>query len=98
MPGKDAKTTVVEIYGATYHVRGDRESGRLKKLAALVDRRMHEIARHMSSPDAAKVAILAALNLAEELAEAQQEQEGERVKIQEKVTELAGELESALTG
>lgn len=90
--------TTVEIFGATYQVRGDKDEGRLRELAAVVDRKMREAAGQMKAPEPARVAILAALNLADELHESQRRQEGERVEIQEKVAVLAGELEDALQG
>ena len=88
--------TTVEIFGATYQVRGDKDEGRLRELAAVVDRKMREVAGQMKTPEPARVAILAALNLADELSQSHKRQEGERAKIQEKAAELAGELQSAL--
>ena len=63
-------TTPVEIFGAVYHVRGSDESGYLQSLADLVDRKMREVAQHVKG-DAARIAILAALNLADELFQGQ---------------------------
>jgi cell division protein ZapA (FtsZ GTPase activity inhibitor) len=48
--------------------------------------------------DTARIAILAALNLADELFQIQQRQDGERVEIQEKVVALTEELSHALEG
>ena len=85
----------VEIYGSSYHVRGaDREH--LLELASVVDRKMREIGSQLPSVDPGKIAILAALNLADELLSHNQQQEGERAEIMEKVAELTGELTSAL--
>jgi cell division protein ZapA len=90
--------TAIEIFGATYHVRGEKDAGYLRELAAVVDRKMREVSGQMKAPDAARVAIQAALNLADELHQCQRRQERERVEIQEKVAELAGELTDALQG
>ncbi|MGB6848382.1 MAG: cell division protein ZapA, partial [Thermoanaerobaculia bacterium] len=68
----------------------------LQELAEVVDQKMREIAQQVSTVDTAKIAILAALNLTDELFQCQKHQEGERVEIQEKVTALAGQLEQAL--
>lgn len=91
-------TTSVEIFGSVYHVRGRDDTGYLQTLADLVDRRMREVAQHASTADTARIAILAALNLADELFRIQSRQEGERVEIREKVAELAEELNRALGG
>ena len=80
-----------------YHVRGGDDSGYLQSLADLVDRKMREVAQHVKG-DTARIAILAALNLADELFRIQKQQEGERVEIREKVAELTEELSQALGG
>ena len=90
-------TTAVEIFGEVYHVRGGDENGHLQALADLVDRKMREVAQHVKG-DSARIAILAALNLADELFQIQSQQEGERVEIREKVTALTEELTQALEG
>jgi cell division protein ZapA len=90
-------TTQVEIFGQVYAVRGSDENGHLQDLADLVDRKMREVAEHVKG-DTARIAILAALNLADELFEIQSRQEGERVEIREKVAALAEELTHALEG
>lgn len=88
-------TTEVRIFGASYHVRGS-SSGELQALADLVDGKMREVARHVSTKDPARIAILAALNLADELSQLRAKQEGERVELQEKVAELVESLSVAL--
>ena len=96
MGGKSTTTTDVEIFGAVYHVRGEQNPERLRELASFVDRRMQDVAQQVATVDTAKIAILAALNIADELFQARTQQEGERVEIQERVTSLAGELEKVL--
>jgi len=91
------KSIDVDIFGTTYHVRAEQDREYLQELASTVDRRMREIAGPGSKVDPGRVAVLAALNLADELFRQQRLQEGERVKIEETVTRLAGELEQALT-
>ena len=88
--------TEVEIFGAVYHVRGNDDTEYLQTLAGLVDRKMREVAQHVKG-DTTRIAVLVALNLADELFRAQKEQEGERVEIREKVAELTEELSQALS-
>ena len=95
---KNPGTTAVEILGAVYQVRGHDDSGYLQEVAAVVDRRMREVAAKTASADTAKIAILAALNLADELLQSRERQEGERDEIEERVTVLAEELTAALNG
>jgi cell division protein ZapA len=91
-------TTSVEIFGSVYNIRDRDDTGYLQTLADLVDRKMREVAQHASTADTARIAILAALNLADELFRIQSRQEGERVEIREKVAELTEELNRALGG
>lgn len=90
--------TPVEIFGAVYSVRGTDDTGYLQELADLVDRKMREVAGHVNTTDTARIAILAALNLADELFRIQKRQDGERGEIREKVAALAEELTQALHG
>jgi len=65
-------------------------------LAGVVDGKMREISHHLPVVDSGKIAILAALNLADELLQCNNQQEGERVEMMEKVEELTGVLTKAL--
>lgn len=96
MASKSITSLDVEIFGAVYHVRGEHGRPHLERLAEVVDRKMREIGERVTTVDSGKIAILAALNLADELLQCQEQQEEERVKIMEKVAELTGELSEAL--
>lgn len=61
-----SESTPVTIFGRTYHLRGDGDPGYLGELAAEVDRRMQAVADSTGTADTLKIAILAALNLADE--------------------------------
>ncbi|MEM7483398.1 MAG: cell division protein ZapA [Acidobacteriota bacterium] len=93
---KPTSTTEVEIFGSVYSVRGRDDREHVEELAELVDRRMREIAERVRTMDRGKIAILAALNIADELVRRQRDEEGERVEIRDKVTALAGELTAVL--
>ncbi len=96
MASKTTTATEVEIFGTVYNVRGEKDPEYLQELAGLVDGRMRDIAQQVSTVDSAKIAILAALNIADELFQCQRHQEGSRVEVEEKVAQLAGELSKAL--
>jgi cell division protein ZapA len=67
MPETDSAITV-EIYDQTYRLHGnDREY--VEKLAATVDAKMRAVAAQGRTVDSLRVAVLAALNLADELAQ-----------------------------
>jgi len=58
--------TSVEIFGQTYSVRGEGNPDYLMELARFVDTRMREVASQVATVDPMKIAILAALNIADE--------------------------------
>lgn len=57
----------VEIFNQTYTIRADGNHDYLIALAAYVDRKMREITSTTATIDSVKVAVLAALNIADEL-------------------------------
>ena len=82
----------IEIYDQSYNVNsaGQNEE-QLKELAAYVDGKMSEVARATRMVDSVKVAVLAALNIADELftlRERQQEIDGPLRKRVEKCVAL----------
>jgi cell division protein ZapA len=58
--------TSVTIFGRAYHLRGESDPVYLAELASEVDRRMNAVADATGTADTLKVAILAALNIADE--------------------------------
>jgi len=68
-PGYDGGIESVEvtIEGQPYSVRSTLGSTQVKRLADYVDRVMRDIRKHTQTNDSNRVAILAALNIAEDL-------------------------------
>ena len=65
-PGTRNEYITVEIYDQTYHLRGQ-DPTYIQKLADLVDAKMRAVASHGATVDSLRVAVLAALNIADEL-------------------------------
>ena len=61
-----AKLVHVEIFGQTYAVKAGSDPGYVETLAAFVDEEMKEVSRASGAVDSLRVAVLAALNLADE--------------------------------
>jgi cell division protein ZapA len=57
----------VEIFGQTYSIKAANDRKYIEKLAELVDARMKDIQKGTGSSDGYRIAILAALNIADEL-------------------------------
>lgn len=74
--GTDAASCnlVVDIYDQMYHLRGP-DPKYLQQLSALVDAKMRAVAQHGTTVDSLRVAVLAALNIADELVTLQQQRD-----------------------
>jgi cell division protein ZapA len=57
---------VVEIYDQVYQLRGT-DSAYIERLAAIVDAKMRAVSAHGATVDSLRVAVLAALNITDEL-------------------------------
>ncbi|MCW5958645.1 MAG: cell division protein ZapA [Pyrinomonadaceae bacterium] len=70
-----AQSIRVEIYNQTYNIRSDGDNDYIMHLAEYVDRKMREISSGTLTVDSLKVAILAALHIADEFHQLQNQQE-----------------------
>jgi cell division protein ZapA len=93
----DAKhdSTTVEIFGQTYNVRGEGDPDYLAELAQFVDTRMREVAGQVATVDPMKIAILAALNIADEFSryrKQRQDAAGIWIERTEEISERLGKV------
>jgi cell division protein ZapA len=92
----DNESTTVEIFGQTYSVRGEGDPDYLMELARFVDTRMRDVAAQVSTVDPMKIAILAALNIADEFSRFRKEREdAEGIRIV-KTEEISDRLSKVL--
>ena len=106
MPGKTSHSKPhpiqVEIFGQCYAMRGGQDPQRVLQIAGFVDEQMREIARSGGAVDSVRIAVLAAMNIADELfrARASSREAEERAERQaaEKAAVLARTLGDALDG
>jgi cell division protein ZapA len=96
-------SVTVEIYDQTYRLRGQ-DSGYIHRLADVVDAKMRLVASQGKTVDSLRVAVLAALNIADELARAEdrlQQLSGSLTEAQSSIrtraSSLNGLLDSLLT-
>jgi len=61
------KSIQIEIYGQRYTLKGQAPEAYVKELASYLDRKMQEVATASNVNTLTKIAILAALNIADEL-------------------------------
>jgi cell division protein ZapA len=92
-----ANHTSVEIFGRRYELRASESSERVQQLARFVDERMRQAAEVSPHVDTAKLAVLVALNIADELFREQETEPGTRgERIRERLEGLVVKLDEAL--
>ncbi len=87
----------VEIFGKVYTVRGDKDPEYVRRVAEVVDRKMREIAQVTDTVSTSRIAILASLNIADELMTILEESEElkARMKILTRQIEETLDLEAS---
>ncbi len=87
----------VEIFGQKLGIRAEGEAARLQELARFVDSRMREVADRTSSVDTVKIAVLTALNIADELfQERDKDQDVRHRELEHQAERLVTKLEKVL--
>jgi len=86
----------VQIFGQTYAIRGQLDERYVQKLAAYVDAKMKAIADSTATVDTQKMAILAALAIADELHSVQRERGEHEELLREQAERCLTLVERAL--
>jgi cell division protein ZapA len=82
----------VEIFGQGYSVLAGGDPGHVERLAALVDAEMREVSRSGGIVDSMRIAVLAALNIADECQRLREEVE----ELRKRAAHLAEKLGAAV--
>jgi len=97
-----SQSVAVEIYDQIYHLRGI-DPAYIEQRARVVDAKMRAVAAHGNTVDALRVAVLAALNIADELETLRQRNEVltgslsvSQVTMRSRAGSLAGMLDEIL--
>jgi len=86
----------VQIFGQVYSIRGELEERYVQRLAKFVDEKMHAIAEATGIVDTQKLAVLAALAIADELHSMQRERNEEEELLREQAERCLTLVERAL--
>ena len=86
----------VEIFGQSYAVRAGTDPGYVERLAAYVDGQMQEISRQSGAVDSVRVAVLAALNIADECLRLRGQVEETEKAARARADKMVRELQAAL--
>jgi cell division protein ZapA len=93
---KRGSVTQVEIFGQTYNVRAEGDSSYIHDLARFVDSRMKEVAERTATVDTTKIAILAALNISDDLYQVEKNRKGDPTNAVARAERLIRRLDDAL--
>ena len=96
MSKDDGRLVSVEINGLRYPIRSHLDAAYVADLAAYVERKMQLAARDSPAGDTLKIAVLAALNIADECFRAREEGSAQRQDLTERTLELERMLDLAL--
>jgi cell division protein ZapA len=95
-PGKDAASSVrVEIFDQAYNLRGS-DPEYILKLAEYVDGKMRAVAEQTHTVDTVRLAVLAALNIADEYHLLKRNQDSGTVEYLKRANNLANALDEVL--
>lgn len=86
----------VQIFGHTYTIRGEADQEYIMGVAAYVDRKMREITEKVPVASLSKVAILASLNIADELMKERASHQTQQQWIDRHAARLNAVLEEVL--
>ena len=90
------KSVSVEIFGQKYPIRSTLDAGYVNRLAAFVDEKIRAAGESTSSGDAQRLAVLAALNIADELFRCRESTRARDGSLAERAEELERLLDKAL--
>ncbi len=92
----DPRSVTVTIYGHEYTLKGEAEPEYVEKVAEFVDRKMREIAEGSTLVSTTKVAILAAINIADELLRERRKRQEALAMLDDRTGQIAALLEKEM--
>ncbi len=96
MSSEQERITSVTICNRTYHVRSGDDPEYVRELARYVDRKIVELSENTPTVDTLKVAILAALNIADDCFQARRELGDLKLGLTRRVDRINAALARAL--
>lgn len=96
MADKPSAPVHVEIFGQSYAVKAGTDPQHVEALAAYVDAQMREVSKAAGAVDSVRIAVLAALNIADEVFRLRSSVREAEERSRSKAAGLARELSAAL--
>jgi len=93
----DENVLKVRIYGAELSIRSLRSPLDANSIVEYVDNKMREVDKNVRVDSSLKVAILAALNIADELFKEREDKERIRILLEDKIRKLNARIDQQLS-
>lgn len=91
-----AKTVDVEIYGQKYTLLGEAEDQYVRRLAKYVDEHMKSVANGLKTATPSKLAVLAAINIAHQLFQAERLRVENEADVERRMMSLMQSIEEQM--
>ena len=88
----------IEVYGCRYTIRGDAEESYVRELGRHIDEQMHTLAAKMRNATPMQLAVLTAINLADELHQALKQQQEHAEELDRRATGLIESIQETMGG
>jgi cell division protein ZapA len=91
-----SKVVQVDIHGQRYAVRSDLDPQYINELAVFLDEKMQSASRELSSADPLRIAVIAALNIVDELHRARADSAGSEQRLHMRAQEIERMVDAVL--
>jgi cell division protein ZapA len=92
----DSRVIHVDIQGQRYAIKSALDPKYVNDVAAYVDQKMERVGRELSTSDAARLAVMAALNIADEMFRMRQDSSGEAARLIARAADIERIVDAAL--
>ena len=93
---EETNVTTVQIFGRDYKIRGHADQNYIEKMAKYVDDKMKELASGATLPSQDRLAILVALNIADELFQERAKSSETMTAVEQRANRLIAVLDESL--
>ena len=92
----ESRVIHVDIQGQRYAIKSTLDPKYVNDVAAFVDQKMERVGQELATSDALRLAVLAALNIADELFRMRQEASGEASRLLARAADIERIVDAAL--
>ncbi|MBD3233486.1 MAG: cell division protein ZapA [candidate division Zixibacteria bacterium] len=90
------RSVKVNIFGEDYTIKGDADSEYINQVVQYVDKRMRIVSEGLANKSHSRVAVLAALNIADELFSERFQSERKSSEVEHRIEKLCSALDHSL--